>query len=140
VTWEDPPAVVDRLRDHLMACDSWPGGIDNVHYPTMPNLGTEELIAAVLADVSRAQQVYAAGTGPLHGGSLLVVLYVPAAESTGTLEQLARDIADELLAQQDGIPFISAEVGICSDPSPAKVAGGTAVRSIAVTISWGLSP
>ncbi len=140
MTWEEPPRIVARLRTQLEACPSWKGGPDNVHYPTMANLGTEELISAVLADLSRGQQVYAAGAGPLHGGSLLVLLYVRGSDSSGYAEQLARDIAGELLAQQTGIPFTSAEVGLCSDPSPAKVAGGTAVRSISITLSWGLTP
>ncbi len=140
MTWEDPPRIIARLREHLEACASWKGGPDNVHYPTMGTLADEELTAAVLADVSRGQQVYAAGAGPLHGGSLLVLLYVRGSDSSGYIEQLARDIASELLAQQTGIPFTTAEVGLCSDPSPAKVAGGTAVRSISITLSWGLTP
>ncbi len=92
----------------------------------------------MLVDVGRSGAVYAAGAEALPGGSLLII--IRAAMTTGELEQFARNILDELLAQQTGIPFTTGEVGACSDPSPAKQAGGVVTRAINIALQWGLTP
>lgn len=138
MTWEDAPALLEQLRTQLLACAAWTGGPDNVHYPKAQDLAAEEFPLAVLADTGRNPVAYAVGAAPIHGGTLLVLVY--ASDSSGYVEQLGRDLADQLLAQQTGILFTSAEVGLSSEPSPAKIAAGSDIRSIAITLSWGLSP
>ena len=138
MSWEDAPAILRQLRTQLLACDAWKGAEDDVHYPKATNLSDEPRPYAVLADLGRSPQVYAAGAHALQGGTLQVLLY--AYDTVGYVEELGRTILAELLAQQTGIPFTGGEVGLSTEPSPAKVAGGANVASIAITLTWGLSP
>lgn len=138
MSWENPPAIIEQLRTQLLACDSWEGGADNVHYPYAEGLVDEEAPLAVLEDLGRTGEPYAAGADALPGGTLQIVIRSPG--SIGEVEALGRTILDELLAQQTGIPFRGGETGVASKPSPAKKAGGADIRTIALTLTWGLSP
>lgn len=137
-TWTDPPAIITQLRTQLVACASWSTGINAVNYPELPVLSGATFPLALLSEGSRTFDTYADGAAPLAGGMLQVVIH-----STGTIgvtEALGRTILSELLAQWSGIPFRPGDCGLSSDPSPAKVAGGSSYRTITLNLAWGLSP
>ena len=138
MTWTDPPAILTQLRTQLVACAGWANGQNAVHYPSLDGLMSATMPLAVLAETSRTAEVYADAVAPIPGGTLQVVIY--GTDSVGTMEALGRTILSQLLSQATGIPFRPGECGLSSDPSPGMVAGSSGVRSVTLTLSWGLSP
>lgn len=151
--WSNPPAAVDALRTMLVACASAiSAGLVTaaVHYPDAA-AGSDDastrdtLPRAILAETAHTRRRYAeAGVAGLPGGSLSISLQVDT--DPGTLETLARSLADELIAQSTGLPLVSVDVGLCSDPTPGQRAAvdGDATtlakfRTITLAVEWGLS-
>ncbi|MBA3622959.1 MAG: hypothetical protein H0W48_00515 [Methylibium sp.] len=137
MTWTDPTAVISQLRTQLVACAGWAAGESAVHYPDIEGMAAASYPLAILAESSRTAEAFAAGLDALSGGTLQVVIY--GTGSIGTVEELGRTILGQLLAQHAGFVFRASECGLSSDPSPAQVAGGSAYRSVTLTLSWGLS-
>lgn len=137
-TWADPPAILTQLRTQIVACAGWANGQNAVNYPELPVLAGATFPLCVISTVPGSFEAYADGAAPLASGTLQVVIY--ATGTIGVVEELGRTILSQLLAQWTGIPFRQGECGLSSDPSPAKVAGASAYRTITLTLAWGLSP
>lgn len=136
-TWTNPSTILTQLRTQLVACAGWANGQNAVNYPELAALMSGTFPLAVLAERSRTATLFCEGVAAIPGGELEVIIY--ATDTIGTLETLGRTILDQLLAQASGIPFRPAECGLSSDPSPAKIAGSSDVRSITLKLPWGLS-
>ncbi len=95
---------------------------------------------AVLSESERRYTPYAAGAAGLMGGTLAITIHAPASDtrSIGNLEGLGRSLMSELLAQHSGIPFQPASCGLCSDSTPGMEAADQAVRSLTLTLGYGL--
>lgn len=135
-TWVDPPAMVTQLRTQLVACAAWTPGQAGVNYPEVVAMATATYPLAVLAATAPRAEYYADGAPPLMNGTLLVVIH--STDTIGVTEILASTLLQQLLSQIVGIPFRSSECGISSDPSPAKVAGGSSYRAVTITLPYGL--
>lgn len=148
----NPPPAVTAVRDMLLACSSVTGaGITTakIWYPNAV-AGSDDattvdaLPRIVLAEEDRSIIRYAEGARGLPQGTLLVTLQIDT--DTGTLETLARSVADdlELLSHSQGLPNLRCRTGLASEPDTAQIAGDqteTAARfaSITITADYGLS-
>ncbi len=135
----DAPGIITQLSTQLAACASWPGGSASNHwYPEADTTGLAAALA-VLSESERRYTPYAAGAAGLMGGSLAITIHAPTTTGTiGYLESLGRSLMSELLAQQSGIPFQPANCGLCSDSTPGMEAAAQAIRSLTITLGYGL--
>lgn len=138
MTWTNPPPILTQLRGQLVACAAWTGGTATVHYPELTGLTSATFPLAVLSELRPRSTPYAEGAGGIAGGELQIVIY--GTDTVGNMEALGRSILDQLLAQVTGIVWQPAEAGLSSDPSPGKIAGNAAVRSVTLRLPWGLTP
>lgn len=138
MTWQNPPAILTQLRAQLVLCAAWTGGASVVHYPDLSGLMSATFPLAVLSEHRPRRTPYAEGAAGIAGGELEVVIY--GTDTVGLMEALGQTILDQLLAQVTGIVWQPAEAGLSSDPSPGKIAGNAAVRSVTLRLPWGLNP
>jgi hypothetical protein len=137
VSLTTPPAIVQTFANEIVATTSWTGDeATSLWYPIKPDFTGVTFPIGVIAVMAPRRRIYAEGAGPLLGGTLRLVIYSNV--SIGALETLAQAMLTELLSAYSGIPYTSAECGISSDPSPAKVAGGAGIYSIALDLPYGL--
>jgi hypothetical protein len=131
--------MVQAFATEIVATAAWTGDeAASLWYPMKPDFTGVTYPIGVIADMSPRRTVYAEGAGGLIGGTLRLVIYSDV--SIGALETLAASMLTQLLAAYTGIPYRSAECGISSEPSPAKVAGGSGIYSIALDFPYGLEP
>lgn len=131
----NPTSMVSQLSTQLAACASWTATTTDHWYPEV-DWASVSTRAAVLSD-TRSLEQYAAGASGIKSG-VLTIQIIHTTFTIGQLEDFAQDILDELLAQTSGIPFLSGECGLSSDVQEAETAGGTAHRSITITLPYGL--
>ncbi len=151
MSWTNPPDAVTQMRTMLLACSSVTGAgftSPSIHYPavaleTTNATAADALPAIAISEDQHTRTRYAEGARGLPGGTISVSLYM--ATDAGTLEALARAIADELelLGMSTGLPIRSAEAELCSDPSEPEVAAGetqtqAAHRKITIVVQYGL--
>lgn len=145
------PAAVDQLKSQIIACASAIAasiGSSSIHYPQAA-LSTDDATSAdarplvVLAELQHRRQCIGGGAISLPSGTLSATIHADLA--AGVLEKLGRDIANELNAQAPGLPALSAEAGLCTDPTPgaravedSTVTDNAAFRSITITVTYGL--
>ncbi len=130
------PAMVSQLRTQLVACAGWKAPLPAVHYPKADLTDSPELVA-VLSELSREMNPYAAGAYGLLAGELQVTLHKKHS-SIAEVETLGRTILDQLLQQQSGIPFRTVGCGLSSDPTSAQEAGDSDYVRISLTLGYGL--
>lgn len=132
-----PPAIVQAFATEIVATTSWTGDeFTSLWYPNKPDFAGVTFPIGVIAEMAPRRRIYAEGAGPLLGGTLRLVIYSDV--GIGALETLAHAMLTELLSAYSGIPYNAAECGVSSDPSPAKVAGGAGIYSIALDFPYGL--
>ncbi len=135
------PAIVTSLSTQLAACSSWVGTNTNHWYPSAPDGTTPPF--AVLDVQDRQRHIYAADATPNFTGTLMISIFDSNANrDIGELEAFGDTIMSQLLAQVSGIAFKSGEVGLVQDYQPAVAAkeGTGALRSITITLPFGLEP
>jgi hypothetical protein len=93
----------------------------------------------VLAESEHSRKTYAAGAGGIPGGKIVVSLYFAESNTTGTIEELCRNLCSELLAQTTGLPITDASATLASEPTP-EARAQTAVILANLDITWGVNP
>lgn len=149
--WTTPvPAAIAALRDMVVGCASAVSfGLaqGRFHYPKVTMHGSNAATRphAELDEVDHVRTRYSEqGVAGNPSGTLICTIH---ADSTvPAMEELARNICNELLAQSTGLPLRGANAGRASDPTPAaraadQTTGDTAAEfiSITITIEWGLT-
>lgn len=145
MTLTNPPAAVEALRDMLLNCATITTDLlmttGDLWYPKAakdPDAGSAtSLPFAVLAETDHNRSRYAAGAGGMPTGSLTCVLYV-ATEDVGIMEQYARDLADELMILQTGLPITDVNTTLAEEPA-TSAKHTTPTTSITLEIEWGLT-
>jgi hypothetical protein len=152
VSWTNPPAAITQMRTMLLACASvTAAGIVSakIHYPSAAiesddATTPDALPICVLAEIAHGRQRYAEGAAGLPSGRISAVLTVDT--DAGTLEILARAIADELMlaSLSGGLPIRNIDTELCSDPTEGQRAAdeddtGAKHRSIEITVDYGLT-
>ncbi len=131
----DAPAIVTDLDTMLRACASYPGGV-GTWYPEAPENTTDDHFVLVRTEPTRTP--YAEGTKALIGGELLVLGYF-GAKTVGQCEALADALLDEITALQTGIKLRGGSAGMATKAGRAKVAGGHSMKTIQISLQYGLS-
>jgi hypothetical protein len=142
MTLTSAPAIVTQLSTQLAACASWPGGATSNHwYPDLPwaSATWTTHYNAVLEESERTTLIYAAGAAGIQGGRLKVTIHADSTISSGTLESLARTLLGELLTQDPGIVFRTADCGLSGTFSKAEEATDTATSAIEFNLAYGLT-
>lgn len=147
MTLTAPPPAVEALRDMLLACAAvTSAGIatGSIWYPAAafdPDAGSADALPAILIvqeGVSRSS--YAAGAQGLPGGSLTATVFLSGASSSiGAVEDLANDIAQQLMGQSTGLPITTVDVDPAQSITRGQVAGGVSFYCCTISLTWGLS-
>lgn len=133
----DPPAIITQLATQFAACAAWTGGLATIWYPEAPALAGATFPLLVLGEARRRVVPFCDGATTLVQGELEAVL--ESLDDIGKTEDLARTLLTQLLGQTTGILFRPSECGLSSDPTPAKISGGSPYRSVLITLGYGLS-
>ena len=126
MVWSNPPAYITQLRTQLEASAAWvaAGGLTaNIHYPA----GGDDTAypCAVLAEDDVRYEKFAYGIAPMPSGTLSLLL--SDITGTGQLEQLARDIGNELCVDL-GLANLSVEsISPADEPNAAERAKAAVV-------------
>lgn len=145
-----PPAI-GAFRDMMVACASAVSfGLVQArfHYPkvSMHGAGAGTRPLCILDEMDSTRERYAE-PGVLGNPRGVLTATIHAESTISTLEDLARSLCSELLAQSTGLPLRSANAGRASDPTPGQRAADATtadnlsdIREITITVEWGLSP
>lgn len=144
----NPPPAVTALRDMLLACSSVTGAgvtTDTIWYPSAVAESDDATAASALPRIIIGEETftrsrYAEGARGIPGGTLGIVVH--ADTDVGTIETLARSIADdlELLSHSQGLANVRCTVGLAAEPDNAQRAaddttGDTSSKFSAITIA-----
>lgn len=153
--WDNPTEAVTAWRDQLLACASVVAAgftSGSFHFPDAVLVSVNAVDAdarplAVLAETGNSRPRYAEGARGLPHGMLSATFHCDM--TTGQLEQFARDLVSDLSLQDDGLPNLSCQVAMSSNPRPGAIAAeqGTDIsppqsnfRSLTITATYGLNP
>lgn len=151
--YSNPPPEVDACKTMLLASATFTAmaSSSNIHYPSVA-LGDSEspdaLPVFLIEPLEDAPKVLAPGV-VAPGGKIQILLYM--VSSTGSdIEKKARAIKDEMGMVLTGLPIISMQVGMASEPDggfrasqsyqDAQATGVVAaVRTIPIIINYGIT-
>jgi hypothetical protein len=136
MSWTNATATITQLRTQLVACVAWTPGQDAIHYPSYDFATPVTTSIAVLAESSQKRRYWASGAGGLISGRLTVTLHSTALD-VGQLEELARTLGQQLLAQSTGFLFQDFETGLSTEPKPQM---DQQVVSIDLHLDYGVNP
>jgi len=151
--YSDPPPEVEACKTMLLASATFTGlmSASSIHYPSaaMGDSATPDALPLVVIEpVEDAPKVLAPGI-VVPSGKIQILLYM--VSSTGAdIEKKARSIKDEMGMTLTGLPIVSMQVGMASEPDgafrasqsyqDAQVTGVVAaVRTIPIIINYGLT-
>jgi hypothetical protein len=130
-------ALLLQFQTQVDACAAWTGSTSDIHYPEI-SFATATFPCAVLCEDQRSSTYYAAGASGLRAGTLKATIYTQSA--VGVTELLGREVLEQLLAQQTGIPFRGGYVGLCGEATDATTAAATPISAVELYLEYGLNP
>lgn len=148
MTWLNPPAVIEALRDMLVLCPTYAsrfGNASTVHYPDVP-LGRAP--GAINPPLAIMDPINDAEDRPFPGLTLprgSIRIHLVATTGVTDLEKIARTILRELMLQPTGLALTSGNVGKEKDPHPSARAADedspndSAFKTIELNLTYGIN-
>jgi hypothetical protein len=145
------PPEVEAVKNMLASSATWVALNGTIHYPSVSSGDSVSPDAppTILVEPVKNNPTVLAPNVILPGGTLQLQLTL--VDSSGAdIEKKARAIGDELIALPTGLPIISVELGMCSEPNAGERAAQeysvdnslgdyNATRTIAIIVTYGLT-
>jgi len=151
--YANAPPEVAAMKTMLEASSTWVALSGTIHYPSVSAGDSAAAVTppyALIEPIKNTPKVLAPGVVVLGGTLQIILVMVNSTAGALDIEKTARAICDDLTTQAVGLPITGTEVGMCSEPDAAtraeqefsdenSLARSTAVRSIPIIITYGLS-